>query len=90
LDGPSGFIGNPHGQLGDAPVRVDHLLQGVPRQIALNRHKVLHRAGARNPVHRFYILLQAVLDQAEHLLRDFLDTARQDRAVARAAAEIFS
>ena len=45
LDGSGRFVGHPHRQLGDALVGVDHLLQAVARQIALNGHEVLHRAG---------------------------------------------
>jgi len=63
------LISDAQRHLGHAPVGVDHLLQGVPRQIALNRHKVLNRAAARNPAHRLNVLLQAVLDETEYLLR---------------------
>src|SRR3954462_15465952 len=64
LNGPSRLISNPHRQLGNALVGVDHLLQSVPHDVALNRHKVLHRAGADNPVHSLDVLLQAILHEA--------------------------
>ena len=41
-------------------------------QIALNRREVLHRANTGHPVHSLDVLLHAILNQAEHLLRDFL------------------
>src|SRR3954453_8861810 len=41
LNGPRGFLGHPHRQLGDALVGVDHVAQAVPRQITLNGHEVL-------------------------------------------------
>src|SRR3954471_23189926 len=88
LDGPGSFIGSAQRHLSNALVGVDHLLQAVPRQIALNRHKVLHRAGADDPVHRIDVLLQAVLNEAEHLLRDLLSTARQNRAGLRHSLEV--
>src|SRR3954452_15000054 len=47
LNGPGGLIGSAHRQLRNALVGVNHLLQAVPHQVALNRHKVLHRTGAR-------------------------------------------
>src|SRR5215207_9927885 len=65
LDGAGGLIGNAQRHLGDALVGVDHLLQGVPSQIALNRDEVLHRAGARKPVQALNVLLQTVLNEAE-------------------------
>src|SRR3954449_8746033 len=49
LDGPSGLIGHPRRQLRNALVGVNLLLQAVPRQIALTRHKVLDRTGTRQP-----------------------------------------
>jgi len=45
--------------LGNAPIGVDHLMRDVPRPIALNRHKVLHGAATRDPVHRVKVLGQA-------------------------------
>src|SRR3954469_14036098 len=47
LDGPSRLIGSAQRQLRNALVGVNHLLQAVPHQVALNRHKVLHRADTR-------------------------------------------
>src|SRR3954468_1795714 len=88
LDGPGSFIGSAQRHLSNALVGVDHLLQAVPRQIALNRHKVLHRAGADDPVYRIDVLLQAVLNEVEHLLRDLLSTARQNRAGLRHSLEV--
>src|SRR3712207_5288740 len=70
LHGPSRLIGNPHGELGNALVSVDHLLQGVAHQIALNRDEVLHRTGACNPAHRVDVLLHTILDETEHLMGD--------------------
>ena len=35
------------------------LMRDVPRPIALNRHKVLHGAATRDPVHRVKVLGQA-------------------------------
>jgi hypothetical protein len=44
LDAPGYFIGHPHRHLRDTLVGVDHLLEVVPYQIALNRDEVLHRS----------------------------------------------
>ena len=66
LDDPTRLVSNAQRHLGDTLVGVDHLLQAVPSQIALNRHKVLNRAAARNPAHRLNVLLHAVLDETEY------------------------
>src|SRR5215217_3316248 len=52
------------------------------------RHEVLHRAGARKPVHGVDVLLQAVLDEVDHLLRDLLSAARQHGAGLRHGLEV--
>src|SRR5215210_7138819 len=80
LDGPSRLISRAQRYLSDALVGVDHLLQAVPYQLTLNRHKVLNRAGASNPAHCLDVLLPTVLDETEHFLRDLLGTLHQDAA----------
>jgi hypothetical protein len=49
LDAPGRLVSHPRRDLGDTLVRVDHLPQVVPHEIALNRHKVLHGAAADKP-----------------------------------------
>src|SRR3954468_10068761 len=88
LNGPGGLIGSAHRQLRNALVGVDHLLQAVPHEVALNRHKVLHRAGADNPVHSLDVLLHTILHEAEHLLRDLLSAPDQNRAGLRHSLEV--
>src|SRR3954451_9578826 len=88
LDGPSRLISRAQRYLGNALVGVDHLLQAVPHQVALNRDKVLHRAGPSKPVHGVDVLLQTVLDKTEHLLRDLLSATSQDRARLRHRLEV--
>src|SRR5215204_6083267 len=80
LDGPSSLISRAQRYFCNPLVGVDHLLQAVPHQIALYRHKVLNRTDTCNPAHSVDVLLQTVLDQAEHLLRDLLSAPRQNRA----------
>src|SRR5215210_3672306 len=43
LNGPSGLISRAHRQLGNALVGVNHLLEVVPHDVALNGDEVLHR-----------------------------------------------
>src|SRR4051812_15425454 len=88
LDDPPSLLGNAQRYLGNALVGVDHLLGGAPRPFALNRHKVLHRAGADNPVHGLDIFGQAVLNETEHLLRDLLSATNQDRAGLRHSQDV--
>src|SRR3954462_1552200 len=68
LDDPACLISDAQRHLGNPLVGVDHLLKRVTSQITLNRYEILHRAGARNPVHRIDVLLQTVLNEAESLL----------------------
>src|SRR3954465_13182603 len=74
--------------LGNPLVDLNHLPDAVPDKLALNRPKVLHRAGLYNPVHGVSVLLRAILNKTERLVRHLLSTSGQDRAGLRHCLEV--
>ena len=80
LDASGSLISNAHRHLGDTLVGVDHLLEVVPNQAALNRDEVLHRPHTGKAAQTIHVLLHPLLSEAQHLVGDLLEAARQDAA----------
>ena len=72
------FVGDPRRHLSDTARALDRLLQAVPRELALRRHNVLHRAAAEQSRDAVKVSLDRLLHAPKPLLRYLLEAPQQN------------